>query len=75
MLAIRHAPDHTLEQEKQLEEAEAYGAIPKEEADITNLVLTVKHFVLQKSIRDAIKQLENDIEEKKRELEELKRGN
>ena len=67
--------DHTLEQEKQLKEAEAYGAIPKEEADVTNLILTVKHFVLQESIKGAIKQLENDLEEKKSELEELKRGN
>lgn len=67
--------DHTLEQEKQLKEAEAYGAIPKEEADVTYIVLTVKHFVLKESIKGAIKQLENDIEEKKRELEELKRGN
>ncbi len=67
--------DHTLEQEKQLKEAEAYGAIPKEEADVTNLVLTVKHFILQESIKSAIKQLKEELEEKKKELEEIERGN
>ena len=67
--------DHTLEQKKQLMEAEAYGAIPKEEADVTNLVLTVKHFILQESIKSAIKQLKEELEEKKRKLEELERGN
>jgi hypothetical protein len=75
MTRLKDLFDHTLEQEKQLEEAEAYGAIPKEEADITSLVLTVKHFILQESIKGAIKQLKEDLEEKKRELEELKRGN
>ena len=75
MTRLKDLFDHTLEQEKQLEEAEAYGAIPKEDADITSLVLTVKHFILQESIKGAIKQLKEDLEEKKRELEELKRGN
>jgi hypothetical protein len=75
MTRLKDLFDYTLEQEKQLEEAEAYGAIPKEEADITSLVLTVKHFILQESIKGAIKQLKEDLEEKKRELEELKRGN
>jgi DNA-binding transcriptional MerR regulator len=62
--------DHVKEQRAQLAEAEKYHAMPDEEAKITGLVLLVKQFVLQETIKDVIRFLKED---EKRIEEEIKR--
>ncbi len=67
--------EHTKEQRAQLEEAEKYHAIPKEEAKITGLVLLVKQFVIQETIKDAIRFLKEDKKRIEDEIEMIKQIN
>lgn len=67
--------DHTKKQRAQLEEAEKYHAIPKEEAKITGLVLLVKQFVIQETIKDALRFLKEDKERIEEELKKLRQTN
>lgn len=67
--------NHTKEQRAQLEEAEKYYAIPKEEAKITGLVLLVKQFVIQETIKDAIRFLKEDKKRIEDEIEMIKQIN
>lgn len=62
--------DHVKKQKAQLAEAQKYHAMPEEEAQITNLVLLVKQFVIQETIEDAIRFLKED---EKRIEEDIKR--
>ena len=67
--------DHVLEQRKQLKEAEEYGAIPKEEAAITNVVLMAKQFCIQETMKDALRYMEQEMERINNQIKELKRFN
>ena len=67
--------EHTKEQRAQLEEAEKYHAITKEEAKITGLVLLVKQFVIQETIKDAIRFLKEDKKRIEDEIEMIKQIN
>lgn len=49
---VKRDYDHVMEQLKQLEEAEKYGAISEEEFAITNLVLYIKKYVIEETISD-----------------------
>lgn len=67
--------DHVLEQRKQLKEAEEYGAIPKEEAAITNVILMAKQFCIQETMKDALRYMEQEMEKLNTQIKELKRFN
>lgn len=67
--------DHVLEQRKQLKEAEEYGAIPKEEAAITNVILMAKQFCIQETMKDALRYMEQEMERINNQIKELKRFN
>ena len=67
--------DHVLEQRKQLKVAEEYGAIPKEEAAITNVVLMAKQFCIQETMKDALRYMEQEMERLNNQIKELKRFN
>lgn len=67
--------DHVLEQRKQLKEAEEYGAIPKEEAAITNVVLMAKQFCIQETMKDALRYMEQEMQRLNTQINELKRFN
>jgi hypothetical protein len=67
--------DYVLKQREQLKEAEKYGAIPKEEAAITNLTLMVKQFIIQETIKDALRYLTEEKEKIENRLKELQQGN
>ena len=72
---IRRDFDHVLEQRKQLKEAEEYGAIPKEEAAITNVILIAKQFCIQETMKDALRYMEQEMERINNQIKELKRFN
>ena len=67
--------DYVLKQREQLKEAEKYGAIPKEEAAITNLVLMIKQFIIQETSKDAMRYLEQEKERLNNRIKELEQGN
>ena len=67
--------DYVLKQREQLKEAEKYGAIPKEEAAITNLTLMVKQFIIQETTKDAMRYLEQEKERLNNRIKELEQGN
>ena len=67
--------DYVLKQREQLKEAEKYGAIPKEEAAITNLVLMIKQFIIQETSKDAMRYLEQEKERLDNRIKELEQGN
>ena len=67
--------DYVLKQREQLKEAEKYGAIPKEEAAITNLTLMVKQFIIQETTKDAVRYLEQEKERLDNKIKELEQGN
>ena len=67
--------DHVLEQRKQLKEAEEYGAIPKEEAAITNVILMAKQYVIQETMKDALRYMEQEKNKIEIKLKELKQSN
>ena len=54
---------------------EEYGAIPKEEAAITNLVLMIKQFIIQETTKDAVRYLTEEKEKIENRLKELQQGN
>ena len=66
---------YVLKQREQLKEAEKYGAIPKEEAAITNLTLMVKQFIIQETTKDAMRYLEQEKERLDNKIKELEQGN
>ena len=66
---------YVLKQREQLKEAEKYGAIPKEEAAITNLTLMVKQFIIQETTKDAMRYLEQEKERLNNRIKELEQGN
>ena len=59
------------EQKKQLDEANEWGALPKEEASITKIMLMAKQLVLQETTARAKEQLEKEREEIIRKIAEL----
>ena len=67
--------DYVRKQREQLKEAEEYGAIPKEEAAITNLTLMVKQFIIQETTKDAVRYLEQEKERLDKKIKELEQGN
>ena len=67
--------DYVIEQRKQLEEAEKYGAIPKKEAAITDLTLLVKQFLIEETMRDILRFLQGKMDATAEKIRELKRGN
>ena len=67
--------DYVLKQREQLKEAEKYGAIPKEEATITNLTLMIKQFIIQETTKDALRYLTEEKEKIENRLKELQQGN
>lgn len=67
--------DHVKEQRAQLAEARKYHAMPEEEAQITNLVLLVKQFVIQETIEDAIRFLKEDEKRIEEKIKRLKQTN
>ena len=67
--------DYVLKQREQLKEAEKYGAIPKEEAAITNLTLMVEQFIIQETTKDAVRYLEQEKERLDNRIKELEQGN
>ena len=67
--------DYVLKQLEQLKEAQKYGAIPKEEAAITNLTLMVKQFIIQETTKDAVRYLEQEKERLDKKIKELEQGN
>ena len=66
---------YVLKQREQLKEAEEYGAIPKEEAAITNLVLMIKQFIIQETTKDAVRYLTEEKEKLENRLKKLQQGN
>lgn len=72
---LKRDHDHVLEQRKQLEEAEKYKALPEEEAAITNLVLLVKQYMIEETIRDAIRFLNQKLEENNNLIKKLRQSN
>ena len=67
--------DYVLKQREQLKESEKYGAIPKEEAAITNLTLMVKQFIIQETTKDAVRYLEQEKERLDNRIKELEQSN
>lgn len=67
--------DYVRKQREQLKEAEEYGAIPKEEAAITNLLLMIKQFIIQETTKDAVRYLTEEKEKIENRLKELQQGN
>ncbi len=67
--------DYVLKQREQLKEAEKYGAIPKEEAAITNLVLMIKQFIIQETSKDTVRYLEQEKERLDNRIKELEQSN
>ncbi len=67
--------DYVVKQREQLKEAEKYGAIPKEEAAITNLTLMVKQFIIQETTKAAMRYLAQEKERLNNRIKELEQGN
>ena len=72
---LRRDYDYVRKQREQLKEAEEYGAIPKEEAAITNLTLMIKQFIIQETTKDAVRYLEQEKERLDNRIKELEQGN
>ena len=56
---VKRDHNYVLKQRKQLEEAEEYGAIPADEAALTKLVLLVKQYIIEETMRDMQRYLKN----------------
>ena len=54
--------DYVQKQRKQLEKAEKFGAIPEQEAAITDLTLIVKQFLIEENMKDMIRYLEEKMD-------------
>ena len=67
--------DYVLKQRKQLKEAEEYGAIPKEEAAITNVILIAKQYVIQETMKDALRYLRQEKEKIEIQIKKLQQSN
>ena len=72
---LRRDYEYVIKQRKQLEEAEKYGAISKDEAAVTNLVLMVKQFIVQETTKDAVRYLKQEKEKIENKIKELERSN
>lgn len=72
---IKRDFDHVVEQRKQLEEAENFGAIPKEEAAINSIFLMAKQLIIQDTMEDALKYLKRKVESLNKQIKELKQYN
>ena len=72
---IKRDFDHVVEQRKQLEEAENFGAIPKEEAAINRIFLMAKQLIIQDTMEDALKYMERKVESLNKQIKELKQYN
>lgn len=71
---VKRDYEHVREQLKQLKEAEKHGAIPEEEAAITNLTLLVMKYIIDETISDIMRYLQEQLEAAKEEMRELERG-
>jgi hypothetical protein len=72
---LRRDYEYVIKQGKQLKEAEKYGAISKDEAAVTNLVLMVKQFIVQETTKDAVRYLKQEKEKIENKIKELERSN
>ena len=72
---IKRDFDHVVEQRKQLEEAENFGAIPKEEAAINSIFLMAKQLIIQDTMEDALKYMKRKVESLNKQIKELKQYN
>ena len=72
---IKRDFDHVIEQRKQLEEAENFGAIPKEEAAINSIFLMAKQLIIQDTMEDALKYMKRKVESLNKQIKELKQYN
>ena len=72
---VKRDHEHVLEQRKQLEEAEKYGAIPEKEAAITGLTLLVKQFLIEETMRDMLRYLKGKMDAAEEKIREFKRCN
>ena len=72
---IKRDFDHVVEQRKQLEEAEKFGAIPKEEAAINSIFLMAKQLIIQDTMEDALKYMKRKVESLNKQIKELKQYN
>jgi hypothetical protein len=72
---IKRDFDHVIEQRKQLEEAENFGAIPKEEAAINRIFLMAKQLIIQDTMEDALKYMKRKVESLNKQIKELKQYN
>ena len=72
---LRRDYECVIKQRKQLKEAEKYGAISKDEAAVTNLVLMVKQFIVQETTKDAVRYLKQEKEKIENKIKELERSN
>jgi len=72
---IKRDFDHVIEQRKQLEEAENFGAIPKEEAAINRIFLMAKQLIIQDTMEDALKYMKRKLESLNKQIKELKQYN
>jgi hypothetical protein len=72
---LRRDYEYVIKQRKQLKEAEKYGAISKDEAAVTNLVLMVKQFIVQETTKDAVRYLKQEKEKIENKIKELERSN
>lgn len=72
---IKRDFDHVIEQRKQLEEAENFGAIPKEEAAINSIFLMAKQLIIQDTMEDALKYMKRKVDSLNKQIKELKQYN
>ena len=72
---IKRDFDHVIEQRKQLEEAENFGVIPKEEAAINSIFLMAKQLIIQDTMEDALKYMKRKVESLNKQIKELKQYN
>ena len=72
---LRRDYEYVIKQRKQLKKAEKYGAISKDEAAVTNLVLMVKQFIVQETTKDAVRYLKQEKEKIENKIKELERSN
>ena len=72
---IKRDFDHVVEQRKQLEEAENFGVIPKEEAAINRIFLMAKQLIIQDTMEDALKYMKRKVESLNKQIKELKQYN
>ena len=72
---IKRDFDHVIEQRKQLQEAENFGAIPKEEAAINSIFLMAKQLIIQDTMEDALKYMKRKVDSLNKQIKELKQYN